>query len=218
MESLARLCRALANYQRLAIIRLLVVAGELRVSAIAEALDAPQPSVSNELRVLVTNGVIWQRRSGKSVFYSVARSKGDPRRHIIEALVSAFSRKQRGKKSLADVAGWSEAEGECPADDEIFAFLTAFTHPRRLQILRWLAEHGSGAKPAIASDLAMSPNACGRHLAKLQRRGVVVRYGEGPDRLYRVGLSSRVSFGPRLLQKVLNHVKAMGGDPTHVNV
>ncbi len=64
MESLVRLCRALANEQRLAIVRLLALAGEQRVATISEALDLTQPSTSNELRVLVANGVLWKRRSG----------------------------------------------------------------------------------------------------------------------------------------------------------
>ena len=67
MEWLVRLCRALANSERLAIVRLLALAGEQRVNAIAEALGLPQPRASNELRILLANGALWKRRSGANV-------------------------------------------------------------------------------------------------------------------------------------------------------
>ena len=187
MESLVRLCRALANEQRLAIVRLLALAGEQRVATISEALDLTQPSTSNELRVLVANGVLWKRRSGAYVYYSIAESEVDPRRSIVSLLASTFHRKQRGRKSFAAIARWTAATKACPSDDEIFAILTAFTHPRRLQIIRWLTQRGPSRRLPMARALAMSGNACDRHLAKLLRRGVVVLDEARPERtVYRL--------------------------------
>ena len=218
MEWLVRLCRALANSHRLAIVRLLALAGEQRVSAIAEALGLPQPRVSNELRILLANGVLWKRRSGGYVFYSIARSEVDRRQSIITLLVAAFRRKRRGRKSLAAIAGWTEGKGACPSDEEIFAFLTAFTHPRRLQIIRWLAERGPSSRLPIAKGLSMSGNACDRHLDKLLRRGVVVRDWETPEQAYGLAPSLESKFGASLLKDMLELLASAEHDPGHLDV
>jgi len=193
----------LANSQRLAIVRLLAVTGEQRVNAIAEALGLPQPRVSNELRILLANGVLWRRRSGGYVFYSMAHSEVDRRQSIISHLVSAFRHKRQGRKSLAEIGGWTDEKGACPSDEEIFASLTAFTHPRRLQIIRWLAERGSSSRLPIARGLSMSGNACDRHLGKLLRRGVIARDQETRAQTYRLAPSLESRFAASLLKDVL---------------
>ena len=149
---------------------------------------------------------------------STASPELDRRQSITRLLVAAFGRKRPGKKELATIVRWTEAEGDCPSDEEIFAFLTAFTHPRRLQILRWLAQHGPSARPAIAGALSMSGDACHRHLDRLLRRGMVVRQGISRGNVYRLNLSIGSKFGSQLLAKVLSHLKTMGNGPTHVNV
>ena len=218
MEWLVRLCRALANSQRLAIARLLALAGEQRVSAIAEALGLPQPRASNELRILLANGVLWKRRSGTYVYYSIASSEVDRRQSIITLLASAFRHKRRGRKSLAAIARWTEAKGACPSDEEIFAFLTAFTHPRRLQIIRWLAERGPSRRLPIANGLAMSGNACDRHLDKLLRRGVIARDRATHEQAYRLAPSIESKFGASLLKDVLKLLTSAERDPGHLDV
>ena len=81
MESLVQLCRALANPQRLALVRLLALAGEQRVSAVSGALEMAQASTSSQLRVLTANGLLWQRRSGRYAFYRIARTGPPPEHH-----------------------------------------------------------------------------------------------------------------------------------------
>ena len=66
----------------------------------------------------------------------------------------------------------------------MIASLTAFTHFRRIAIVRHLA-----ANPATATSLARaigaSKPACYRHLDKLERRGVVIRTRDDTYRLAR---------------------------------
>jgi len=50
---------------------------------------------------------------------------------------------------------------------------TAFTHPRRIQVLRRLAAGGALDVPTLTRDLKMSQAALSRHLEKLIRRGYV---------------------------------------------
>lgn len=209
MEALVRLCRALANHERLALVRLLALSGEQPVTDIAKALGIRQPNTSNHLRILAANGVLWQRRSGTYVYYGIAKSKVDRRQGVIQLLVLTLRQKRRGSRDLAAIAHWAEAEGECPADGEIFASLTAFTHPRRLQLLRWLVTHGPRPRSSLTGALNMSGNACDRHLEKLLRRGVVVRRLTRNGYEYAVNTASGNRFGAQLLRNVLAWLKSM---------
>lgn len=66
-----QILRAFCNPLRLAILRLLRK-GERSVGDIANELNAPQPSVSNQLSRLEFLGAVKGRREGKNVFYSIA--------------------------------------------------------------------------------------------------------------------------------------------------
>lgn len=63
---------ALAQEHRLALFRLLVQAGDdgLSAGAIAERLGVPNSSLSFHLAHLTRAGLIWQRRSGRSLIYT----------------------------------------------------------------------------------------------------------------------------------------------------
>ena len=63
---------ALAQEHRLALFRLLVQAGDdgMPAGAIAEALNAPNSSVSFHLAHLTRAGLIRQRRQGRSLIYT----------------------------------------------------------------------------------------------------------------------------------------------------
>jgi DNA-binding transcriptional ArsR family regulator len=60
-------------------------------------------------------------------------------------------------------------------EEDLFATFTAFTHPRRLQILRRLDAYGETAPDVLSEALSMSPAAVARHLDKLSRRGLVTK-------------------------------------------
>jgi ArsR family transcriptional regulator len=63
--------KVLANEDRLLLLCQLSQ-GEMCVSELEEALDIHQPTLSQQLGVLRTEGVVSTRRDGKYVYYSVA--------------------------------------------------------------------------------------------------------------------------------------------------
>ncbi len=66
--------KLLANVERMLLLCQLSQ-GEMCVSELEEQLDIRQPTLSQQLGVLRTEGVVSTRRQGKNIFYSVA----DPR-------------------------------------------------------------------------------------------------------------------------------------------
>lgn len=57
---------------RLSILLILAREGETRVSEPVQRLEAPQPRVSDHLRILSWCGYIKARRKGRGAYYSVA--------------------------------------------------------------------------------------------------------------------------------------------------
>lgn len=64
-------CRAYANPTRLKILDMLRD-GECTVSALTDATDMPQPTVSNHLTVLREQGVVSRRKEGVERYYSIS--------------------------------------------------------------------------------------------------------------------------------------------------
>lgn len=71
VDDIAALLRALANPQRLRLVRELM-AGECGVGALEEVTGIRQPALSKELGKLREAGVIEGRRESKAVFYRLA--------------------------------------------------------------------------------------------------------------------------------------------------
>ncbi len=69
---LAKLFNGFSNSTRLSILLLLARKGEMRVGELVDALDAPQPRVSEHLRCLSWCGYVQVRREGRNAYYSVA--------------------------------------------------------------------------------------------------------------------------------------------------
>lgn len=63
--------KVLANEDRLLLLCQLSQ-GEMCVGELEEALDIHQPTLSQQLGVLRTEGVVETRRQGKNIYYSVA--------------------------------------------------------------------------------------------------------------------------------------------------
>ncbi|MEZ5787347.1 MAG: metalloregulator ArsR/SmtB family transcription factor [Xanthobacteraceae bacterium] len=78
--------KALAHESRLVILCLLAE-GEKPVMELAELLDERQPSVSQQLARLKSEGLVCTRREGKQIYYSLAR---DEVRDVILVLHGAF--------------------------------------------------------------------------------------------------------------------------------
>jgi DNA-binding transcriptional ArsR family regulator len=70
----ARVCKALADGKRLLIINELRD-GPRSVSELVSALGIPQANASQHLAVLRDRGIVTTRRSGSSIYYSLASEK-----------------------------------------------------------------------------------------------------------------------------------------------
>ena len=68
------MCRIFTHATRLQIIDLLG-RGEMKVSSITSAVGISRPTISQHLAVLREQGVVRTRRSGTTIFYSIADSR-----------------------------------------------------------------------------------------------------------------------------------------------
>jgi ArsR family transcriptional regulator len=73
-EMHAQICDALADPKRIAILYALRD-GETTVNQLADALDAPQATMSRHLKVLRERNLVLARRDGMNVFYTLANEK-----------------------------------------------------------------------------------------------------------------------------------------------
>lgn len=71
IELVARRFQVLGEPCRLRILRALQ-RGSMTVSQIVRALDGNQPNISKHLQILFDAGLVSRKRSGNSIFYSIA--------------------------------------------------------------------------------------------------------------------------------------------------
>ena len=154
--TLWRTCRVLANRHRLRILQAVIRHPGQTVSQVAQTLNLRLPMASSYLRALNARGLLQAVRSGRYVYYSPSP---DPSVTGTTPLLEAL------KRTLA-----SERHGIPRA----FRQLTAFTHPRRLVILKVLSVSAQGSTlQQLRTATGISRAALVRHLAKLGRRGLV---------------------------------------------
>ncbi len=152
--TLWRTCRTLANRVRLRMLGVLLRHDEMAVSAVARAVGVSDVVASQELRALGARGLLTARRDGLWVFYRVSP---DPSIRGTTELLSALRR--------------AFSERTQPAE-AVFRLTTAFTHPRRIEIVRFLSD-GAMSREVLSRSTAIGRRALERHLAKLARRGFV---------------------------------------------
>jgi DNA-binding transcriptional ArsR family regulator len=83
--------KALAHESRLMILCILAE-GEKSVSELEDILSLRQPTVSQQLARLRSDGLVSTRRDGKAIYYNLA---SDEARVIIGSVYDVFCRKQR---------------------------------------------------------------------------------------------------------------------------
>ena len=170
METIVRLFRVLANLRRIQVLRLLAVLGELPVVEIAQATRLDPARLSAHLGLMAGTGLLWRRRSGRTVYYRLAEQPGSP---IVVAALAQLRRvfARIGVARAREIVDANQADSPTASDVALFACFTSFTHPRRLQIIQHLGHHGAASLAELTAALGMSPRACLRHLDKLERRG-----------------------------------------------
>jgi len=125
----------------------------------AQAFRITLPAASLALRLLQSRGLLAVRRKSRYVYYHPAPHPSIP---FAESLLSVL------QTVLAEPKG----------PDNAFFFLTAFTHPRRLDILRAL---GRGVRDSndLRHICKLSAPAFSRHKTKLLRRGIITSPSPG---------------------------------------
>lgn len=169
--TLWRTCRTLANGKRLELLTRLFEHGEMTVSEAAERTDFAPDAASLMLRQLQARGLLSARRRSRWVFYCAA---ADP--HVAHAapLLAAL------RRSLPDPR----------YRPLVFRYLTAFTHPRRIAIVKTLASGPQWAS-TLRKTCSMSKAALIRHTRKLVARGFIAKHDEKYRLLRPRGLLAR---------------------------
>jgi DNA-binding transcriptional ArsR family regulator len=157
--TLWRTCRVLSHPGRWRLLAAVLARGQLTVAGAAAASRLRANKASEGLRLLQSRGLLRAERVGSRVWYTPV---ADPLVEHAGTLLRVLKRAQRG--GLA--AG------------ELTRAVTAYTHPRRLAIVRALAAAPRHPE-ALAAACHMSGRAAFRHLGKLNRRGLLVEDAQG---------------------------------------
>src|SRR6516165_7742843 len=91
LDESVELLKAVADPVRLRLLHLLV-AGEVCVCHLHEALDLPQSTVSRHLAYLRRRGLVVGRKEGLWVYYRVAKPAGELHRQLIACVGTCFKR------------------------------------------------------------------------------------------------------------------------------
>ena len=89
LGTVAAVLRALGHPTRLGIVRRLAIEGEICACDFTEHFGVSQPTVSEHLKALRSNGVVHTRRRGTQLCYSLAPSVADLLGELAETLDGA---------------------------------------------------------------------------------------------------------------------------------
>ncbi|MBI3987101.1 MAG: ArsR family transcriptional regulator [Lentisphaerae bacterium] len=146
----------MANRLRLRLLQGLLRDPGQTVSEMARRIGVSRPVASMYLRALNARGFLKAQRSGTWVSYRPAADRSNPNAaELLSALEDAFAAR---KDSMGG----------------IYRLITAFTHPRRLDIVRAL-QAGELTAREIRMRIDISRDALRRHLRKLQARGFLIQ-------------------------------------------
>jgi len=156
--TLWRTCRILANQRRLDCLRAVLTNPGSTVEDVASIANIPESQASLCLRALQARGLIHPQRLSRWVKYTPIPDESVP---IAAPVLEAMRR-----SLLVNKLG----------NQEIMHTLTAFTHPRRLVILRAIHRSGTPQSTGSLSTLTkISIPALLRHLTKLEQRYLVLK-------------------------------------------
>lgn len=163
-RGLWKTCRVIASEPRLQILGYLFAEGELTVAQCGQMTGLSPSNTSFQLKMLRECGLVVSRRKKMEVFCRAeANSAVEFAPEVLEAL----------RRCHAQGASFNT----------LIRYATAFTHERRIEILRALRGRSLTAF-ALRDATGMSTSALCRHLDKLMRRGCV----KSVDKVYRIGV------------------------------
>ena len=153
--TLWRTCRVLASPNRLRCLKAILKAPGRTVEDVAAVVGLTEPKTSLALRALQSRGILSSRRRSRWIHY---HPEADP------AVVAAELFLDAAKSALVD---------NRMSEPDFRSAMQAYTHPRRIAIVRAVA-HAENLQPTdLCGMLDISPEALARHLRKLKTLGVV---------------------------------------------
>jgi DNA-binding MarR family transcriptional regulator len=180
--TLWRTCRVLANEQRLRLLYALFEKGEQCVFELAEKTRMRESQASIHLRALNARGLILQHRSKMRVLYHAeANQEVESAASLLEALHTCYHQKIPIPSLIRQA--------------------TAFTHPRRIEIIQCLPPAGA-TKDWLSEKTKISLSALSRHLKKLKLRGFVT----GTHNEYTKAVPED-AFSQTLLENILGPIR-----------
>jgi hypothetical protein len=145
----------LANVRRLNIIKHLAGKEPLTLTQLATVCKMSLPACSQYTRQITARGLCRETRKGNYAFFDLSP---DPAISYSAVLLQGII-----------------ASLKCATKDfkEQIADLTAYTHPRRIRIVTFIAAKGSARLCDMQHELHISESALLRHINKLLRRSVI---------------------------------------------
>jgi len=151
-----RTCRALMNERRLACLTAVLETPGLSVGEAADKVGLPENQASINLRALQARGLLTARRYGRWIRYF---PEPDPLVQHADLVLSALRREWQSPSGLNE--------------KRLMGALRAFTHSRRLTILKCLVLMREATCEELVAKARISQPAVSRHLETLRGAGLV---------------------------------------------
>ncbi len=190
LDELSRLLRALGDPTRLRILHLLWRRQEVPwpAGAIVDALELPQPTVSRHLGLLHEAGLVERAAQGTHRLYALAATQPPAHAALLAALEAFVAASPEAREDVARLTPRKKHETSKldmrPERDEArttHAF-RALAHPLRRRVLDAVAARPGVSVAEVASGFAESRVAVSKHLAVLERAGLVHSRRRGRER------------------------------------
>ncbi len=208
-ELIVRVLRTVACVPRLRILSRLGGGQELTVKRLASDLGVRPDLACIHLARLAAVGLVKRRRSGRKCYcaagspYGPETLSGQVAAWLGAALPFEGSPPRRALPSGSRKR--PAADGLPQAYRVVLDAATAFTHPRRIQILRRLSSSAPASAREITRELRMSGPALSRHVAKLIRRQYISPARGGKEVSYRLAPVPKTPCHARLMEIVQRH-------------
>ena len=178
--TLWRTARALANAERLNLLRLVALAkGSKGVVELAVEANVSASTASTYLRALNARGLISVIRSGPYVYYGTGSDRSLP---VAAEIQKSFARLFAMKNLPKD---WTS---------RLLPLLQAYSHPRREAIVRLLKSVQPIRYAEFKKLSGLGETSFLRHLALLSAAGIVIRDQDGSYLLAKPGNSLASAF------------------------
>ena len=178
--TLWRTARALANADRLNLLRLVSLAkGAKGVVELAAEANVSASTASTYLRALNARGLISVIRSGPYVYYGTGSDRSLP---VAAEIQKSFARLFAMKNLPKD---WTS---------RLLPLLRAYSHPRRAAIVRLLGSFQPIHYAEFKKRSGLGETSFLRHLGLLSDAGIVIRDQDGSYSLAKPGNSLEAAF------------------------